>query len=63
MSGKSTNEVCEEETDWECITKINMGTGKRVFIASFSHQWLHLSKIFVERKEIGSPLCPMHNVS
>ena len=35
-----------------------MGIGKRIFIASYMHQWLPLNEKLHERNVIGSPLCP-----
>ena len=45
--------------DWKCIRTKNMGTGRRTFIISYSHQWLPLHESLHNRKSIGTPLCPM----
>ena len=48
-----------DTVDWECLPKNKMGTGFRVFVASYCHQWLPLHEALHERKTIGTPKCPM----
>ena len=47
--------------DWNRISNINMGIGKRIFISSFSHQWLPLNKRLFERNAMGSPMCTIYD--
>ena len=47
------------DIDWKCIPSNKMGTGRRTFITSYSHQWLPLQKSLHNRKNIGTPLFPM----
>ena len=48
-----------DTVDWTCLPKGKMGTGLRVFVTSYSHQWLPLHETLHKRKTIGTPKCPM----
>ena len=45
--------------DWASIPTKIMRIGKRIYIASYSHQWLPLNEKLHERNTISSPLFPM----
>lgn len=45
--------------DWKCNPTKNIDIGKRIFISSYSHQWLPINVKLSERNLIGSHMCQM----